>query len=89
MDPGKRAENIARGLPGAVAKRAKAVIDCVGCAGPLPFPAVWPAPPCTMLLPGKALGEEPLLPDDPDLVGALGAAWHGAAFLQTPQALEA
>jgi len=86
---GERAENIAMGLHGSIAKRVMAMIDRVGFAGPLVFSGGVARNPCIVRLLSEALGEAPLLPDDPDLVGALGAALHGAALLQPPQAREA
>jgi (R)-2-hydroxyacyl-CoA dehydratese activating ATPase len=89
MAMGERAENIAMGLHMAIAERVAAMIGRVGFESPLVFSGGVARNPCMVRLLSEVLGEQPVLPDDPDLVGALGAALHGAALLNAPANLEA
>lgn len=87
MAMGERAENIAMGLHLAIAGRVAAMVGRVGLVPPLVFSGGVARNPCIVRLLEDMLGVSPLIPEDPDLVGALGAALHGAAFLnrQTDQ----
>jgi len=74
---GRKAEDIALALHQTVVKRALSMLRRVGLEPPLVFAGGVARNPCLVELLGQALGCEVLLPDQPDLVGALGAALHG------------
>lgn len=89
MAMGERAPNIAMGLHLAIAGRVEGMISRVGHESPLVFTGGVARNPCVVRLLEEALGEPPLIPEEPDLTGALGAALHGAATMLTPNTPEA
>ncbi|GFK92363.1 2-hydroxyisocaproyl-CoA dehydratase activator [Fundidesulfovibrio magnetotacticus] len=89
MALGERAENIAMGLHLAIAGRVQSMIGRIGCEPPLVFSGGVARNPCIVRLLEEGLGMAPLIPRDPDLVGALGAALHGKALLSKQSSLEA
>jgi len=89
MALGERAENIAMGLHMAIAGRVCAMIGRVGFEAPLVFSGGVARNPCIARLLEENLGLRPLLPEDPDLVGALGAALHAETLLNRQPCREA
>ncbi len=77
MARGKRPENIALGLHASIVKRTANMLRRVGAARPVMFAGGVARNPCVRRLVAEAVGD-PLVPDDPDMVGALGAAVHAA-----------
>ncbi len=78
MARGERPENIALALHRAVAKRTLSMLGRVGLAFPLLFAGGVARNPCMVRLLREALPGEILAPEEPDTVGALGAALWGA-----------
>ena len=74
MARGVSPANIALGLHRAVVARTMAMLGRVGLTAPLVFVGGVARNPCMVRLLADALGQEPLLPAEPDLTGALGAA---------------
>ncbi len=65
---------IARGLHLSVVKRAVGMINRVSSEGPIVFSGGVARNPCIRELIGQALGREVLVHDNPQMIGALGAA---------------
>lgn len=80
MARGENPANIALGLHKAIIKRTKTMLNRVGLNFPLVFTGGVANNPCIRTLLAStieaALGEELLIPDTPDMAGALGAALH-------------
>ncbi len=74
MAQGERPENIAMGLHMAVAKRILAMVDRVGREGPVVFAGGVAHNRCMCELLRKVLGGALIVPENPDVIGALGAA---------------
>ena len=78
MARGERPEGIALGLHKAIVKRTVNMLGRVGGGFPLVFTGGVANNPCVLRLMADALGarvgEDILVPDEPDMVGALGAA---------------
>jgi len=74
MARGVSPANIALGLHKAVISRTMAMLGRVGLAAPVVFVGGVAQNPCIARLLADALGREPLIPAEPDLTGALGAA---------------
>ncbi|MEA4856295.1 MAG: acyl-CoA dehydratase activase [Solidesulfovibrio sp.] len=79
MAMGERPENIAMGLHLAIVGRVSAMAGRVGGRGPLVFSGGVARNACVVRLLAESLGQAPLIPDEPELVGALGAALAGLA----------
>ncbi len=77
MARGERPENIAMGLHMAIVQRTAAMLRRVGVSAPLVFAGGVARNPCVVRLLEEELGEPVIVPDDPDMVGALGAALFG------------
>jgi len=83
MARGERPEAIALGLHKAIVKRTLNMLNRVNLTFPLVFSGGVANNPCVRGLLAEAtggeIGRDILIPDTPDMVGALGAALHGAA----------
>ena len=77
MARGERPENIALGLHLSVVQRTVAMLAKVGTAHPLVFAGGVAHNPCIVHILTEKLAFPLWLPEDPDTVGALGAALHG------------
>jgi (R)-2-hydroxyacyl-CoA dehydratese activating ATPase len=77
MARGERAENIAMGLHLAIVQRTLAMLRRVGLESPLVFAGGVAHNACVSRVLEEQLGQELLIPEAPDMVGALGAALHG------------
>jgi predicted CoA-substrate-specific enzyme activase len=82
---GQSRREIARGLHTSVIRRAAGMINRVSAAGPIVFTGGVAKNPCMATLLAQKLGREILVPDDPQLVGALGAALLAGENLQLAQ----
>jgi (R)-2-hydroxyacyl-CoA dehydratese activating ATPase len=76
MAQGNRPENIALGLHASIVKRTVNMLTRVGLVQPLIFAGGVARNPCVIRLVASALGREPKVPENPDMVGAHGAALH-------------
>jgi predicted CoA-substrate-specific enzyme activase len=83
MARGENAANIALGLHLAIVRRTLAMLRRVGVAEPLLFAGGVAHNPCVRALLEEHLGLPVMVPAQPDLVGALGAAWRGAQRRQS------
>ncbi|MDD3311735.1 acyl-CoA dehydratase activase [Pseudodesulfovibrio sp.] len=83
MARGERPEAIALGLHKAIVKRTLNMLNRVNLAFPLVFSGGVANNPCVRALlagsTGGEIGRDILIPDMPDMVGALGAALHGSS----------
>lgn len=77
MARGETPANIAMGLHLAIVSRTLAMLRRVGVTPPVLFAGGVAHNPCIKTLLEESLGEPVLVPDQPDLVGALGAALYG------------
>lgn len=77
MARGERPENIAMGLHMAIVSRTTAMLRRVGISFPLVFAGGVAHNPCAVRLLEEQLGLPVTVPDNPDMVGALGAALYG------------
>jgi len=77
MARGERAQNIAMGLHMAIVQRTVAMLRRVGVTPPLVFAGGVAHNPCVVRLLEEELGHHVIVPENPDMVGALGAALHG------------
>lgn len=77
MARGESPENIAMGLHMAIVQRTAAMLKRVGIAAPLVFAGGVAHNPCVIRLLEEELGQSVIVPDKPDMVGALGAALYG------------
>ena len=77
MARGERPENIAMGLHMAIVQRTAAMLRRVGVSAPLVFAGGVAHNPCVVRLLEEELGQPVIVPDNPDMVGALGAALYG------------
>ncbi len=82
MARGEKAANIALGLHLAIVGRTVAMLRRVGLTPPVLFAGGVAHNPCMRALLAESLGEAPLVPDNPDMVGALGAALYGRQHLR-------
>jgi predicted CoA-substrate-specific enzyme activase len=71
---GRDRRQIARGLHASVIRRAAGMINRVSSEGDIVFTGGVAKNPCMCALLSERLGRKVLVPDDPQLVGALGAA---------------
>lgn len=76
MARGEQPENIAMGLHLSVAQRTAAMVRRVGLEPPMIFAGGVAHNPCMRKLIEEHLGHEVIVPEPPDMVGALGAALH-------------
>jgi predicted CoA-substrate-specific enzyme activase len=83
MVRGEKAANISLGLHLAVVQRTLAMLRRVEVAVPLLFAGGVAHNPCVRALLEEHLALPVTVPAQPDLVGALGAAWHGAQRRQS------
>jgi predicted CoA-substrate-specific enzyme activase len=81
MARGEAPVNIAMGLHLAIVSRTVAMLNRVGITPPLLFAGGVAHNPCIKSLLEESLGEPVLVPDQPDLVGALGAALYGERLI--------
>jgi len=81
MAQGHRPENIALGLHKSIVKRTRNMLGRVGLSSPLVFTGGVAKNPCVLSLLKKELGAKArlLVPDEPDMTGALGAALSALA----------
>lgn len=77
MARGERPENIAMGLHLAIAQRTLAMLRRVGLESPTLFAGGVAHNPCMRTVIEEQIGEPLLVPEEPDMVGALGAALYG------------
>ena len=77
MARGETPPNIAMGLHLAIVQRTLAMLSRVGGNSPIFFAGGVAHNPCVKTLLEESLGEPVLVPDNPDIVGALGAALYG------------
>ncbi|MHC1725121.1 MAG: acyl-CoA dehydratase activase [Syntrophobacteraceae bacterium] len=77
MARGERPENIAMGLHLAIVQRTIAMLKRVGATAPLVFAGGVAHNPCVIKLMEEDLRQTVIVPSDPDMVGALGAALYG------------
>jgi len=77
MARGERPENIAMGLHMAIVQRTAAMLRRVGLSAPLVFAGGVAHNPCVVRLLEEILEQPVIVPDNPDMVGALGAALYG------------
>ncbi|GBC60574.1 3-hydroxyacyl-ACP dehydratase [Desulfonema ishimotonii] len=78
MAQGQRPQNIALGLHASVVRRTANMLRRVGLEFPLVFAGGVARNRCVIRLMQDALSGEPLIPEEPDMVGAYGAALHGS-----------
>jgi len=74
MTRGERREDIARAVHQAIARRSGAMLARVSAEPPVVFAGGAARNPCLARMLEEALGRPLLVPDDPQMVGALGAA---------------
>jgi predicted CoA-substrate-specific enzyme activase len=84
MAQGKRPEDIALALHHSVVRRSLAMIERVGVEPPLVFAGGVAWNPCIVRLLEEELKTGLLVPPEPDMVGALGAALHAAQRGEEP-----
>jgi predicted CoA-substrate-specific enzyme activase len=78
MARGERPQNIAMGLHLAIVQRTAAMLRRVGISAPIVFGGGVAHNPCVVKLLEEELGQPVIIPDKPDMVGALGAALYGS-----------
>ena len=76
MARGKDPRDIALGLHASIVKRTLTMLTRVGLNQPLLFAGGVASNPCVVHLLTEALGYPPLIPEQPEMVGAHGAALH-------------
>jgi predicted CoA-substrate-specific enzyme activase len=77
MAQGHNPKNIALGLHAAIVRRTAAMLGRVGLAPPVLFAGGVARNPCVVKLLQESLPEPLQIPEDPDMLGAHGAALHG------------
>lgn len=77
MARGERAENIAMGLHLAIIQRTVAMLRRVGMEAPLVFAGGVAHNPCATRMLEEQLNTSVVVPAEPDMVGAIGAALYG------------
>lgn len=86
MARGENPRNIALGLHLAVMRRTEAMLRRVGLEGPLAFTGGVARNPCAVALLEEITGVPCLVPPDPEMTGALGAALAARKLLETDHA---
>ncbi|MBM9613234.1 3-hydroxyacyl-ACP dehydratase [Desulfobulbus rhabdoformis] len=76
MARGTNPHDIALGLHSSIVKRTLTMLTRVGANQPLLFAGGVANNPCVIQLLTEALGSAPLIPEEPEMVGAHGAALH-------------
>ena len=74
MTKGRKREDIARAVHDAIARRTVAMLDRVCVEPPIVFVGGAARSPCLVAMLEQALGRSLFVPEDPQMVGALGAA---------------
>ncbi len=74
MARGEKPQNIAMGLHLAIVQRTQAMLRRIGAEHPLVFAGGVAHNPCVRKLLDEYLGQDVIVPENPDMVGALGAA---------------
>lgn len=77
MAQGHDPRSIAKGLHAAIVQRTSAMLNRVGLTYPLVFAGGVARNPCVVHLLSENLPTAPIIPTDPDMLGAHGAALHG------------
>lgn len=77
MARGHDPRNIALGLHAAIVRRTAAMLNRVGLTFPLVFAGGVARNPCVVSLLSENLSAAPIIPSNPDMLGAHGAALHG------------
>jgi predicted CoA-substrate-specific enzyme activase len=77
MARGEGPENIAMGLHLAIVQRTLSMLGRVGREDPLIFAGGVAHNPCVRALLAEGLNRQPVIPEKPDMVGAIGAALFG------------
>lgn len=77
MARGERAEDIAMSLHRAIIQRTVGMLRRVGMEAPLIFAGGVAHNPCAGRVLEECLNASVIIPDEPDMVGAIGAALHG------------
>ena len=84
MARGESPENIAMGLHSAIVQRTLSMLGRVGKEAPLVFAGGVAHNPCVRTLLEEGLNFSPYIPENPDMVGAIGAALYGkSVFVKT------
>lgn len=81
MARGETPENIAMGLHRAIVQRTLSMLERVGLEAPLVFAGGVAHNPCIRALLAEALPFPLYIPEQPDMVGAIGAALYGRSSL--------
>jgi len=89
MAQGERPEDIAMGLHMAIVSRVGSMLQRVGGRAPLLFAGGVAHNPCVARLVEEHTGFAPRIPENPDMVGALGAALHAQRLLASDPKQEA
>ena len=82
MARGEKAQNIALGIHLAIMQRIHSMLRRAGQDGPLVFAGGVARNPCAVELLRELTGTQCLVPQDPDLAGALGACLHARKLLE-------
>ncbi|MDO9081819.1 MAG: acyl-CoA dehydratase activase [Humidesulfovibrio sp.] len=82
MARGERAQNIALGIHLAIMQRIHSMLRRVGQNGPLVFAGGVARNPCAVVLLRELTRADCLVPQDPDLAGALGACLYAQKLLE-------
>ncbi|WP_432737945.1 acyl-CoA dehydratase activase [Maridesulfovibrio sp. FT414] len=77
MAQGRNPRDIALGLHGSIVRRTVNMLGRVGLFEPLVFAGGVANNPCVVSMLKDALGVNPIVPEEPDFAGALGAAYFG------------
>ena len=86
MARGEKAQNIALGIHLAIMQRIASMLRRVGLEGPLVFAGGVARNACALDLLQELTGTQCLVPEDPDLTGALGACLHARKHLEDEHA---
>jgi len=77
MAQGKNPRDIALGLHGSIVRRTTNMLSRVGLKGELVFAGGVANNPCVISMLEDSIDIKPIIPEEPDFAGALGAAIHG------------
>ncbi len=78
MARGQNPQDIALGLHASIVKRTLSMLSRIGLNKPLLFAGGVANNPCVVQLLSEAIGMAPLIPEQPEMVGAHGAALHAS-----------